>query len=71
MSDEKKPDTIGTCKVCGEKKVRNPAGKFSNGRDTKYVDAEGKLWNGRVCGSCQATKMKSHQRVKRSKNNLQ
>lgn len=71
MSEEKKPDTFAICKVCNEKKVRNPAGKFSNGRDTKYVDEHNKLWNGKRCSDCQATKMRAHQKVKRSKNNLQ
>lgn len=73
MSDEnqKKPDTLAVCKSCGETKVRNPAGKFPNGRDTKYVDAEGKQWNGKKCSSCVATHMKTHQKVKRSKKNLQ
>lgn len=71
MSEEKKPDTIGICKVCQEKKVRNPAGKFSNGRDTKFVDAEGMLWNGKTCPKCHGEKMRKHQQVKRSKLNLQ
>ena len=72
--EEKKPDqpdTLAVCKKCNQQKVRNPAGKFHNGRDKKFVDAEGKLWNGKTCSACQALKMKNHQRVKRSKKNLQ
>lgn len=69
MSEEvkKAPDTIATCKTCNEKKVRNPAGKFTNGRDTKYVDADGKLWNGLKCSQCIKEHMRNHQKVKRSK----
>lgn len=71
MSEEKKPDTIAICKVCQEKKVRNAAGKYPNGRDTKFVDAEGKLWVGKTCPKCQGDKMRQHQRIKRSKLDLQ
>jgi hypothetical protein len=68
--EEKKPETpdiLAVCKKCGETKVRNPAGKFHNGRDKRFVDSEGKLWNGLTCSNCQAKKMKSHMKVKRSK----
>lgn len=66
--NQKKPDTLATCKVCNETKVRNPAGKFPNGRDTKFVDAEGKQWVGKICSACKSNQMRQHQRVKRSKN---
>jgi ribosomal protein L32 len=67
MEESKKPDTLAVCKICGETKVRNCVGKFGNGRDKKYVDDKGKLWNGKVCGDCQAKKMNGHMKAKRNK----
>lgn len=40
-----------TCKVCGETKPRVRYGKFG-GRTPRWVGADGKLWNGLVCGVC-------------------
>jgi hypothetical protein len=68
--EEKKPespDTFAICKSCNEKKIRNPAGKFPNGRDKRYIDAAGSQWVGMTCSQCQASKMRNHQKIKRSK----
>lgn len=67
MSEEKKPDTTEICRKCQLPKVRNHVGMFSNGRDKKYVDDKGKLWNGKCCPDCQRSKMNGHMKVKRKK----
>lgn len=67
MSDEiKKPDTFAICNVCNETKVRNPAGKFPNGRDTKHVNEKDRSWNGKRCPDCQGKKMGAHMKAKRN-----
>ena len=43
------------CKNCSELKVRTEAGKF-NKKDKKWVDENGKLWNGSLCPSCVVVK---------------
>lgn len=69
MSDEtpKAPDTLRQCKKCNIVKVRNPAGKFPNNRDTKFVDDKGLSWNGAVCPECGRKKMNAHMKAKRNK----
>jgi hypothetical protein len=68
MSDEvKAPDTFRICKKCGESKVRNPSGKFPNGRDTRFVNEKDRTWNGLVCVECQGKKMGAHMKAKRNK----
>lgn len=64
---EKAPDVLANCKICLKVKVRNPAGTFSNGKDKRYVNEHGKMWNGKCCADCQADKMRSHMKAKRSK----
>lgn len=67
MSEEsKKPDVYAICNTCNESKVRNAAGKFPNGRDTKYVNEKERSWSGKKCPDCQRTKMNKHMKAKRS-----
>lgn len=40
------------CKVCNEEKTRELVGRYPDGRNKKFRDDSGKLWNGNVCGSC-------------------
>lgn len=65
--DKKLPDVLATCKKCQKVKVRNPAGFFGNGRDRRFVDQHGCQWNGRNCAECTRAKMRTHMKVKRSK----
>lgn len=68
MSEEvKKPDTFRNCKKCGLDKVRNPSGKFPNGKDTKYVNEKDRSWNGLNCPDCVRAKMGAHMKAKRNK----
>lgn len=53
------------CKVCRELKVRIANGRYPNRKDRRFVDESGLSWNGRVCGTCHAGKMKEKMRVKR------
>lgn len=55
------------CKTCGQLKDRIEAGKF-NTKDRKWVDNEGKLWNGKVCGPCNSNRVKELMRNKRNEN---
>ncbi len=52
------------CKVCGEEKNRIAAGKFPNNRDKRWIQDDGKLWNGLTCGDCNVkasfNKMRKH-----------
>ena len=46
------------CKNCSVLKDRISAGKFPNGRDKKWLDEDGLLWNGAVCGKCNKERAK-------------
>lgn len=43
---------IRECKICKESKKHIYVKKFNNGKDKKYVDDEGKQWNGKTCPGC-------------------
>lgn len=53
------------CKKCNEIKSRIEAGRFPNGKDKKWADENGKLWNGNVCGSCNVARAKEVMKVAR------
>lgn len=40
------------CKSCKELKNRIQDGKFPNGRDKRWVNENGKQWNGSKCADC-------------------
>lgn len=44
------------CKKCLQEKDRVAAGKFPNGRDKKWAELNGKLWNGNICGDCNVSR---------------
>lgn len=46
------------CKECKQLKERILQGKFTNGRDKKWTDETGKLWNGNVCPPCNVSRAK-------------
>lgn len=54
------------CKTCGQIKQRILMGNFPNGRDKKWADEDGKLWNGSRCGACHKEKMKQDFLAKKS-----
>ena len=54
--------SIICCKRCGETKKRIAAGKW--GKDTKWVDEQGKLFNGLVCPPCWSKSVADKKRYK-------
>lgn len=55
------------CKVCNVIKPRVPDGQFRNGKNKKWRDESGGLWNGRECPPCYNNRLKEHMKSKRSK----
>lgn len=68
MSDTNEKEIIlSTCRgACGKQKLRISAGKFDD-HNRKWVDGDGKTWNGRICPSCHIDRMKERMKIKRSK----
>jgi hypothetical protein len=54
------------CKKCLETKTRYLAGKYSKG-DKKWVDEQGKMWNGHVCPPCNQIRAAGTMKASRSK----
>ncbi len=52
---------IRECKVCKQMKERIMVGRFPNGRDKKFANANGVLWNGRICPDCHRDGTKDRQ----------
>lgn len=46
------------CKVCGQLKKKIEAGKYPKGKTKKYVNEQGKLWNGKMCPDCNVARAK-------------
>ena len=55
---------ISKCKACGKLEVRRHVGSFDT-KNKKFVDANGKLWNGRKCPACHKNKVKTAVKEKR------
>jgi hypothetical protein len=56
---------ISKCRTCGKLEVRKHSGSF-DGKNKRFVDSEGKLWNGRNCSSCHRNKVKVQTKEKRT-----
>lgn len=50
---------------CGNLKVRRQVGTF-DGKNKRYIDEDGRLWNGRVCPVCHKNKVKVQVKEKRA-----
>ena len=57
------------CKVCGETKTRIQFGTFNTKKDKRWVDGDGKMWNGRVCPQCQVKIAAENMKKLREKKN--
>lgn len=57
---------ISKCRKCGKLEVRKQDGYFPDGRNKKFVNAEGAQWNGRKCPGCQQSNSKDHIKQKRA-----
>lgn len=51
------------CKRCNLLKDRVMCGKYPDGKNKKFQDEDGKLWNGSICGSCNV--VRSHENMKK------
>lgn len=40
------------CKVCKAMKDRIEDGRYPDGRNKRWKDEDGKLWNGHICAAC-------------------
>lgn len=60
MSEEVKAErSLIKCRECGETKVRISDGKYPDKKNTRWVDEQGRLFNGKLCPSCQTEKAKA------------
>lgn len=57
--------SVVKCKKCLITKTRYMAGKYKSGK--KWVDEQGKQWNGHVCPICNVFRAKDSMRKSRSK----
>ena len=55
------------CKRCALLKPRIESGRFPDGKNKKYVDESGKLWNGSVCPDCNVSRSHNNMNKLRSK----
>jgi hypothetical protein len=55
------------CKVCNELKTRIQFGTFTDKKDKRWVDGDGKMWNGRMCPQCQVIKAAENMKKLRGK----
>jgi hypothetical protein len=51
--------------VCGKLKLRKHVGTF-DGKNKRFVDESGRLWNGRKCPDCHKNKVKVDTKEKRT-----
>lgn len=54
------------CKACNFEKNRINAGRYPNGKDTKYVDETNREWNGLMCPPCHLARLKVKQKFDRA-----
>jgi len=58
------------CKRCGQLRTRTEAGRYPSSKNKRYVDEEGKLWNGKVAPCCHTPQIKSNMRQLRMERKL-
>ena len=62
---EKEIDVSKCTGPCGKLRVRKHSGSF-DGKNKRFVDDAGRLWNGRKCPDCHKNKVKVQVKEKRS-----
>jgi len=55
------------CSICGELKYRIQLGNFNSGKDKRWVDENGKQWNGHKCPECQRKRALAYANIRRGK----
>lgn len=58
---------ISQCRKCGKLEVRKQDGYFPDGRNKRFVNAEGKQWSGRACPDCVCKRVSAQVKEKRQK----
>jgi hypothetical protein len=59
------------CKVCNEEKDKISLGSYRSKESSKrWVDLEGKQWNGRICPDCQRKRARSNMHIIRENRRL-
>lgn len=58
---------VSTCRKCEKPEVRKQDGYFPDGRNKRYVDANGAQWSGRACPACVRKRVKEQVKDKRQK----
>ena len=58
-------NNLTTCRICGNIKSRKLVSKW--GKDKKYVDSNGKSWNGLKCPDCHRKIQAEKQKTRRAK----
>ena len=54
------------CRHCNIEKKRISAGRYPNGKDTKWVDETMREWNGLMCPQCHLVRLKIKQKERRA-----
>lgn len=54
--------SIINCKSCGKTCKRILAGRYSNGKDKRWVDEQGKEFNGHRCPACHLDQVKDRKK---------
>jgi hypothetical protein len=63
--EKNRKSSIKQCKICKEFKIKIPAGKRPDGRNTRFVGQDDLEWSGKTCPKCHVAKMKNHMAGKR------
>jgi hypothetical protein len=50
------------CKVCKEEKEKHP---IIRNNVTRFIDKDGKMWNGKMCSDCYRSYNRDRMRIKR------
>lgn len=58
---------VSQCRKCGKLEVRRQDGYFPDGRNKRFVNAEGKQWSGRACPDCVLKRVRTQVKEKRQK----
>lgn len=58
------------CKICSRELKRFNQGKYPNGRDYKYINEDGRQWNGRSCPDCHSASVAAKSKSIRDRKKL-
>lgn len=69
MEEILKEQNYHTCKSCLKLKKRIQDGRY-NQKDKRWMDEDGLLWSGKVCGSCNRDRAKETMRKARARKDV-